>query len=136
MVAKAAPAAIGAGVTTIPAAGFGKLGGARAHESFDGGRQVYFEKNAPNTWAEFPVEVARPGKYQVVLRAATPNTGQAIDLSVGGRKLSTIAVPNSRGLWAETPAVEVELAAGPQVLRFTVPSQRGLALKQIELRPR
>lgn len=136
LVAKAAPAAIGDGVTTIPAAGFSKLGGARAHDSFDGGRQVYFEKNAPNTWAEFPVEVARPGKYQVVLRAATPNTGQAIDLSVGGRKLATLAVPNSRGLWADTPAVEVELAAGPQVLRFTVPSQRGLALKHVELRPR
>ena len=136
VVAKAAPAAIGAGVTTIPAASFGKLGGARAHDSFDGGRQVYFEKNAPNTWAEFPVEVARPGKYQVVLRAATPNTGQAIDLSVGGQKLATLAVPNSRGLWADTPAVEVELAAGPQVLRFTVPSQRGLALKHVELRSR
>ena len=136
VVAKAVTTVVGAGVATIPAAGFGKLGGARAHESFDGGRQVYFEKNAPNTWAEFPVEVSRPGKYQVVLRAATPNTGQVVDLSAGGQKLSTIAVPNSRGLWADTPAVEVELAAGPQVLRFTVPSQRGLALKQIALRPR
>jgi hypothetical protein len=50
--------------------------------------------------------------------------------------VATLAVPNSQGLWSDTPAVEVELPAGPQVLRLTVPSQRGLALKQIELRAR
>jgi hypothetical protein len=97
---------------------------------------VYFEKNAANTWAEFPVEVAQSGKYQVVLMAATPNTGQRMELAVDGKSLVSIAVPNSRGLWANTPAVEIELAAGPQVLRLTVPSQRGVALKQLEFRPR
>ena len=71
-----------------------------------------------------------------VLRAATPNTSQTVDLAVSGQKVATLAVPNSQGLWADTPAVEVELPAGPQVLRLTVPSQRGLALKQIELRAR
>lgn len=136
VVAKPAPVVVGAGAATLPAAGFSKLGGARSHESIDGGRQVYFEKNAANTWAEFPVEVARPGKYLIVLRAATPNTSQTVDLAVSGQKVATLAVPNSQGLWADTPAVEVELPAGPQVLRLTVPSQRGLALKQIELRAR
>ena len=136
VVAKPAPVVVGAGAATLPAAGFSKLGGARSHESIDGGRQVYFEKNAPNTWAEFPVEVTRAGKYLIVLRTATPNTSQSIDLAVSGQKLATLAVPNSQGLWADTPAVEVELPAGPQVLRLTVPSQRGLALKQLELRAR
>jgi hypothetical protein len=136
VVAKPAPVVVGAGAATLPAAGFSKLGGARSHESIDGGRQVYFEKNAPNSWAEFPVEVTRAGKYLIVLRTATPNTSQSIDLAVSGQKMGTLAVPNSQGLWADTPAVEVELPAGPQVLRLTVPSQRGLALKQLELRAR
>ena len=136
VVAKVPPSRLGGGITTLPAAGFSKLGGARVHESFGGGRQVYFEKNAANTWAEFPVEVAQSGKYQVVLMAATPNTGQRMELAVDGKSLVSIAVPNSRGLWANTPAVEIELAAGPQVLRLTVPSQRGVALKQLEFRSR
>lgn len=133
---KAAASRVGAGIVAIPATAFSKLGGARVHESTGGGRQVYFEKNAPNTWAEYPLEVSKAGKYLVVLQAATPNTGQAVDLLVDGRKLATLAIPNSLGLWAETPPVEVELAAGPQVLRFAVPSQRGLAVKQIKLQAR
>ena len=136
-VATKAPASIvGTGAVAIPASAFSKLGGARVHESVGGGRQVYFEKNAANTWAEYPLEVSKAGKYLIVLQAATPNTGQAVDLSVDGRKLATLAIPNSLGLWAETPPIEVELAAGPQVLRFAVPSQRGLAVKQIKLQAR
>lgn len=133
---KATASRVGAGVVMIPATAFSKLGGARVHESTGGGRQVYFEKNAPNTWAEYPLEVSKTGKYLVVLQAATPNTGQAVDLLVDGRKLTTLAIPNSLGLWAETPPIEVELAAGPQILRFAVPSQRGLAVKQIKLQAR
>jgi len=133
---KAAASRVGAGIIAIPATAFSKLGGARVHESTGGGRQVYFEKNAPNTWAEYPLEVSKAGKYLVILQAATPNTGQAVDLFVDGRKLATLAIPNSLGLWAETPPIEVELAAGPQVLRFAVPSQRGLAVKQIKLQAR
>jgi len=133
---KATASRVGAGVVMIPATAFSKLGGARVHESTGGGRQVYFEKNAPNTWAEYPLEVSKAGKYLVVLQAATPNTGQAVDLLVDGRKLTTLAIPNSLGLWAETPPIEVELAAGPQILRFAVPSQRGLAVKQIKLQAR
>jgi len=133
---KAAASRVGAGIVAIPATAFSKLGGARVHESTGGGRQVYFEKNAPNTWAEYPLEVSKAGKYLVILQAATPNTGQAVDLLVDGRKLATLAIPNSLGLWAETSPVEVELAAGPQVLRFAVPSQRGLAVKQIKLQAR
>ena len=133
---KAAASRVGAGIVAIPATAFSKLGGARVHESTGGGRQVYFEKNAPNTWAEYPLEVSKAGKYLVILQAATPNTGQAVDLLVDGRKLATLAIPNSLGLWVETPPIEVELAAGPQVLRFAVPSQRGLAVKQIKLQAR
>lgn len=133
---KAAASRVGAGIVAIPATAFSKLGGARVHESTGGGRQVYFEKNAPNTWAEYPLEVSKAGKYLVVLQAATPNTGQAVDLLVDGRKLATLAIPNSLGLWAETPPIEVELVAGLQVLRFAVPSQRGLAVKQIKLQAR
>ena len=133
---KATASRVGPGVVVIQAAAFSRLGGARVHESTGGGRQVYFEKNAPNTWAEYPLEVSRAGKYLVVLQAATPNTGQAIEVSLDGRKLATLAIPNSLGLWAETPPMEVELAAGPQVLRFAVPLQRGLALKQIKLEAR
>jgi hypothetical protein len=133
---KAAASRVGAGIVAIPATAFSKLGGARVHESTGGGRQVYFEKNAPNTWAEYPLEVSKAGKFLVILQAATPNTGQAVDLLVDGRKLATLAIPNSLGLWAETPPIEVELAAGPQVLRFAVPSQRGLAVKQIKLQAR
>jgi hypothetical protein len=133
---KAAASRVGAGIVAIPATAFSKLGGARVHESTGGGRQVYFEKNAPNTWAEYPLEISKAGKYLVILQAATPNTGQAVDLLVDGRKLATLAIPNSLGLWAETPPIEVELAAGPQVLRFAVPSQRGLAVKQIKLQAR
>jgi len=49
---KAAASRVGAGIVAIPATAFSKLGGARVHESTGGGRQVYFEKNAPNTWVE------------------------------------------------------------------------------------
>ncbi len=65
------------------------------------------------------------------------NFNQAVDFSVGGSgkwRKGKVHIPNTHGLWGTTKGVDVELAKGRQTLWMSTPSQRGVALRWIEMK--
>ncbi len=57
-----------------------------------------------------------------------------LGVSSAKRKSVRIKIPNSYGLWATTPPVDMKLNKGPQTLRVSTPFQRGVALRWLELK--
>ncbi|SES39254.1 Carbohydrate binding module (family 6) [Tranquillimonas rosea] len=105
----------------------------------------------PGEWVEYTVNVAEAGTYALSLNAKTPIGGNTIAVSVeDGAPIATFALPDSNGAgtgfggtsFGQTPATNVELAAGLQTLRFTFGGQtasngylldfRSFALDQVE----
>jgi len=78
--------------------------------------------------------VRTPGAYSLVMTVATPNFDQVLHLSVGRKKLATVKLPNTTGLWETTPQVEIRLGKGRQVLRVSAPYQRGVAVRDLTLK--
>jgi len=127
------------GVIHVEAEAFDKATGIVIHDCYLGGQQVYSPKYGTG-WGtppriEYVVDVPTTGTYALGLRAAVVNFEQSVDVAVGAGKPVSIKVPNSRGLWAKTPAIELRLATGQQRVTLTRPaSQRGLALRYMEFR--
>ena len=128
------PVKLAAGVTQIEAAAFSRMSGVRVYDSFGGGRQVNFEKSVPGSWLEYTLDVPAAGNYSVELKAATPNDEQIFDLSAGAAKPVQIKIPNTTGLWGQTPPVEVRLEPGRQTLKIAAPAERGVAVRYVELK--
>ena len=128
------PVKLKSGGTRIEAAEFSSMSGVRVHDCFTGGKQVNFQKNIESSWMDYALDVPAAGTYAVELKAATPNDGQILDVSCGAKKLATIKVPNTTGLWGMTPAVDVPLERGRQTLRISAPFQRGVAVRYLELK--
>jgi len=140
-----------AGVIHVEAAGFAKTGGkiswggqfpnVLVHESFDGGKQVYFQQQMKEQWADYLIEVPAAGTYQIVMRAACINEDQLLEVGAGSKVIATVPIPLKFGLWDETKPVELKLEKGRQTLRIQTPvsvnaenHKRGIALKWFELR--
>ena len=85
---------------------------------------------------DYKIGVPAAGTYELTLRVATPNREQVLDLGCGGKKLATIQVPNTTGLWGTTEPVSVKLDKGTHTLRFSAPYQRGIAVRWLELKAR
>jgi len=110
------------------------MSGVRVLDSYRGGKQVNFLKNVQNSWVDYALNVRAPGAYTLVMTVATPNFDQVLHLNVGRKKLATVELPNTTGLWGTTPQVEIRLEKGRQVLRVSAPYQRGVALRYLTLR--
>jgi len=124
------------GVIHIEAEACADAGGISVHPCFEGGKQVYLNRNAKNT-LKYVFDVPAKGVYVLTWRTAAVNYNQVLDISVGARgvwRKATIKVPNTHGLWGTTEGVEVELDKGRQTLWLSTPSQRGIALKWLELK--
>jgi len=127
------------GVIHVEAESFTKSEGVFVHDCFTGGKQVYSPKYDVG-WGtppriEYAVEVPEAGVYGLTMMAAVVNFEQSIDVAVGADEPVSVQVPNTRGLWAATPEVDLRLPKGPQTLTLTRPaSQRGLALRYFELK--
>jgi hypothetical protein len=140
-VVKAATAAqevsrVEAGTLHIDADKFNKMNNVMVYESYpDGsGKQVNFQKNLDDSWVEYGIEVPQAGTYALVLKLAAPNRDQVLNVTVGSEVAAAIQVPNTRGRWGMTPALEVKLEKGQQTLRIAAPKQRGIAVKWMELK--
>jgi len=74
-------------------------------------------------WLEYTVNVAEEGDYSLTIRAGAVDAGRALELSqCGTTLLDPITIPQVDA-WGEVLTVNagsIHLAAGPQVLRFTV----------------
>ena len=103
------------------------------HNSYTGGKQVYFQRNMKTSWVEYPVNVPQAGTYAMEVMLATANRDQVLEVSCGSEKLGTIAIAGTTGLWQKMPAVDIKLNPGTQTLRLSGTLQRGIAIRWFEL---
>ncbi len=144
--AKAAP-----GVIHVEAASFVKTGGkiswggqapsVLVHDSVTGGKQVYFQQQMKEQWADYAIDVPAAGTYRITLKAACVNTEQLLEVCSGAGVIATVPIGLSYGLWQVTQPVEIRLEKGNQTLRLQTPvsvnaenHKRGIALKWFELK--
>ncbi len=127
------PIKVTIGTTRIEAAAFSSMSGVKVYDGFTGGKQMNFEKNISDSWLDYTLQVDTAGTYSLSLKAAAANVDQIFHLKSGTSDPVTINVPWSMGLWDTTPAVELKLEKGPQTLRISAPSQRGIAIQYLEL---
>jgi len=113
---------------------FSAMSGIRVYDCFTGGKQVNFQKNMNSSRVDYKVNVPATGTYGMVMRVATPNRDQIIEVGTGTNKIATINIPNTTGLWGTTAEVNVRLNKGLQTLRLSAPFQRGIALRWFELK--
>lgn len=128
------PIKVSPGGRRIEAAACSAMSGVRVLGCFTGGTQVNFQKNIQNSWVDYSLDVQASGAYSLVMKLATPNFDQVLHVSSGPRKLATIKLPNTTGLWGTTAPVEIRLEKGRQVLRVSAPYQRGVAVRYLELK--
>lgn len=144
-----APATAAAGVIHVEAASFAKTGGeiswggqfpnVLVHDCFTGGKQVYFQQQMKRQWADYSINVPAAGTYELVMKAACINSEQVLEVSSGDRKLATVDISLSYGVWTLTKSVEVKLEKGEQTVRVETPTtehKRGIALRWFELKPK
>ncbi|MEI7948142.1 MAG: hypothetical protein WCJ02_15680 [bacterium] len=143
------------GVIHVEAASFAKTGGRISwggqfpnvliHNSYpDGGKQVYFQQQMNEQWADYSVNVPVAGTYLIAMKAACINTDQLLEVCAGTNVIAKVDIPLSFGLWTETKPVELKLAKGMQTLRVQTPvsvknaenHKRSIALKSFELIPK
>jgi hypothetical protein len=120
--------------TRIAAAAFSNMSGVCVYDCFTGGKQANFQKNLQTSWMDYSIAVPATGVYGLKIRVAAPNFDQVLDISSGSRKLATVKIPNTTGLWGTTPEVELRLEKGTQTLRISAPFQRGIAVRWFDLK--
>ena len=127
------------GVIHLEAENYVKATGIAVHDCFTGGKQIYNAKYAEG-WGsspriEYKVEVSTAGTYQFILHAAVANVDQSVSVAVDGGAPLPLPIPNTRGLWKNTPPLELVLRKGLHPLVITrPPAQRGLAVRYLELK--
>ena len=139
------------GVIHVDAASFAATGGkiswggqfpnVLVHDSFGGGKQVYFQQQMKEQWADYTIDVPAAGTCHIVMQAACINDEQVLEVCSGGKVIATVPIPLAFGLWQETMPVELKLDKGKQTLRIQTPvsvnaenHKRGIALKWFELK--
>jgi hypothetical protein len=141
------------GVIRVKAANFAQTGGKISwggqvphvliHESFGGGKQVYFQQQMREQWADYVIDAPAAGIYKIMMTAACINVDQLLEIFSGETRIAVVDIPLSYGLWQDTPPVELKLEKGVQALRVQTPKsikyenhKRGIALRSFELRPK
>jgi hypothetical protein len=128
------PIPVKPGVTQIEAVSFSGMLAARVLDCMTGGKQVNFDKSIDDSWVEYHLDVADAGNYELVIKVAAANVDQVFNVKAGAGEPVNIKIPHTTGLWGMTPAVEIKLDKGPQTLRVSAPFQRGVALRNLELK--
>lgn len=129
------PIKIAPGGTTIEANAFSSMLAVRVLNAYSGGgRQVNFDKSLPSSWVEYTLDVPADGTYALQLKAAAANDGQFFDVIVGADAPINLPIANSHGTWATTVSVELKLKKGTQTLKISAPTQRGVAVRHLELK--
>ena len=142
-----APVKAVAGEMHVEAASFAKTGGeiswggqfpqVLVHDCFTGGKQVYFQQQMKSQWADYTLEVATAGTYQITMKAAVVNEDQVLEICSGTNVIATVPIPLSYGLWETTQPVELKLDKGVQTLRVQTPTselKRCIALRAFDIK--
>ncbi len=130
------------GVITIPAVACSKptssTGKVRFMKSYLGGMQLHYNRNGGPEEFEYTFDAPAAGKYALSARVVTTSAEQHLLVAANDAKEPTdIAVPFTVGMWDRTQAVEVTLAKGKNVLRFSRGGEniKGLTIKDFTLTP-
>ena len=108
-----------------------------SQDSYAGGKQIYFQQQMEEQWADYTLEVPTAGNYQITMKAACINDDQLLEVCSGSTVIASVPIANTFGLWEETKPVELKLERGKQTLRVQTPvanHKRGIALKSFELK--
>ena len=137
---------ITSGTLLIEAASFTQTGGkiswggqsphVLVHDSHAGGKQIYFQQQMNEQWADYSLEVPQAGNYLISMKAACINDDQLLQICSGTSVIATVPIANTLGVWEKTKPVELKLERGKQILRvqtLVANHLRGIALKSFEL---
>jgi hypothetical protein len=122
------------GIITIPAVANTKSSGkAAAMKSFGDGMQLHFLGGYKT---QYEVTVPKAGKYHLVARVATVQTGQEFIISANnGTEPVEIGVPYTLGMWEHTKPVELKLNEGPNIIHLELKQgSRGVTVKDLMLK--
>jgi hypothetical protein len=102
-----------------------------------GGMQLHYGRIGEPQPIEYTVEVPRAGRYALSARVVTVSPDQWLKVAANGSgDAKEIPLPYTIGKWENTKPVEVALAAGKNVLRFTRDEPaRGISIKEVVLAP-
>jgi len=138
-----------AGVLHVEAASFARTGGkiswggqfpnVLVHDSYTGGKQIYFQQQMMEQWADYTLDVPAAGRYEITMKAACINEDQVLEVCSGTNVIAKVQIPLKYGLWEVSQPVELKLEKGSQTVRVQTPAtehKRGIALKWFELKPK
>lgn len=120
------------GVQHLVAVDYAKAANASCRDSFDFGKQVFFQKNSEG-WVEYKVSIPKGETYGITLGHATANGNCRVRVYVGDQRIGWMHLPNTKGLWGQTKEWDFILPQ-TETLRFVFPPQRGVLVKWIELK--
>jgi hypothetical protein len=129
------------GVITIPAVACSKptksTGKIRFMKSSLGGMQLHYNRLGKAEGFEYTFVAPAAGKYALSARVVTTSADQHLLVAANDAKApADIAVPFTVGMWDKTQPVQVSLAKGLNVLRFSrIDPVKGLTIKDFTLRP-
>jgi hypothetical protein len=100
-----------------------------------GGKQLHYGRLSGDEAFEYTFDAPKAGKYQISARVVTPSWKQHLLVTVNGAEEPTdIALPFTVGMWEETEPVEITLAKGKNILRFTHQGGKGTTIKDFTLK--
>jgi hypothetical protein len=128
------------GSITIPAAACSKPTNNTAKIRFMpsnlGGMQLHYGRLGDDQDFEYTFEAPSAGIYALSARVVTTSDEQHLFVAANGGEPTDIAVPFTVGMWDNTQPVEVSLAKGRNVLRFSRPgATKGLTIRDFTLNP-
>jgi hypothetical protein len=107
-------------------------------QTIDGGDvQVHYSLGgARPEMLKYKVEAPADGKYELTAEVCTLTMGREFMLRLNRRTLVNIALPYTKGDWAETKPVLLDLKQGANSFQFTVKApNKGLSIRKFKLKP-
>jgi hypothetical protein len=110
----------------------------RFMQTIDGGDvQVHYALgSARPEMLKFKVEAPADGKYEHTAEVCTLTIGREFMLRLNRRTLVNITLPYTKGDWAETKPMPVDLKQGANSFQFTIKApNKGLSIRKFKLKP-
>jgi hypothetical protein len=128
------------GVVTIPAAATTKpessTGRILFANSVLGGKQLHYGRNGGAQDFEYAFQLPAAGRYALTARVVTPTWKQGLTVVANAGQPVEMPLPFTVGAWQTSEPVEIELARGPNMLRFSRPgATAGVTIKEFTLTP-
>ena len=61
--------------------------------SYTGGKQIYFQQQMKEQWADYTLDVPAAGTYEITMKAACINDDQVLEVCSGTNVIANVADP-------------------------------------------